>query len=226
MMRAVPRNLPAKITITAALLIAGGAGGWVAHRLLAAEAANDKDEEHDKAKPESTRVRVVTAALERGSLPITATVVGFIEAQPSDLQTISSRAGGRVQEICVTKGQLVRAGEPLLRFDRGPLEAALLTQRSLLAAAANQRSEFEQVGRARIENELSAAERRAASEQALALSQLERIAPLRDDGLVATRRAGTTIHYRLADPRVARLIGALRDVFCPSPPRTEVPCDR
>lgn len=40
---------------------------------------------------------------------------------------------------------------------------------------------------------------------------------LRDDGLVATRRAGTTIHYRIADDRVARLIGALQSVFCPTP---------
>ena len=40
---------------------------------------------------------------------------------------------------------------------------------------------------------------------------------LRDDGLVATRRAGTTIHYRIADPRLAKLLGALHGVFCPSP---------
>lgn len=41
---------------------------------------------------------------------------------------------------------------------------------------------------------------------------------LRDDGLVATRRAGSTIHYRIADPRVARIIGTLRTIFCPLPP--------
>lgn len=44
---------------------------------------------------------------------------------------------------------------------------------------------------------------------------------LRDDGLVATRRTGTTIHYRIADARVATLLGALRDVFCPPPPARE-----
>jgi len=48
-----------------------------------------------------------------------------------------------------------------------------------------------------------------------ALSQ--HLAKLREDGLVATRRAGTTIHYRIADPRVARLIGTLHDIFCPDP---------
>lgn len=42
----------------------------------------------------------------------------------------------------------------------------------------------------------------------------QHLAKLREDGLVATRRAGTTIHYRIADPRVARLIATLKDVFC------------
>lgn len=45
-----------------------------------------------------------------------------------------------------------------------------------------------------------------------ALSQ--HLAKLREDGLVATRRTGTTIHYRIADPRVARIIAVLHDVFC------------
>ena len=47
-----------------------------------------------------------------------------------------------------------------------------------------------------------------------ALSQ--HLAVLRDDGLVATRRAGTTIHYRIADPRVARIMATLQDIFCPT----------
>jgi DNA-binding transcriptional ArsR family regulator len=47
-----------------------------------------------------------------------------------------------------------------------------------------------------------------------ALSQ--HLAKLREDGLVATRRSGTTIHYRIADPRVARIISALHEVFCPT----------
>lgn len=40
---------------------------------------------------------------------------------------------------------------------------------------------------------------------------------LRDDGLVATRRAGTAIHYRIADPRLERLLAALQAVFCAAP---------
>ncbi len=45
-----------------------------------------------------------------------------------------------------------------------------------------------------------------------ALSQ--HLAQLRQEKLVATRREGTAIHYRIADPRVAQLIGTLRDLFC------------
>lgn len=45
----------------------------------------------------------------------------------------------------------------------------------------------------------------------------QHLAKLREDGLVATRRTGTTIHYRIADPRVAKLIATLKDVFCDPP---------
>ncbi len=37
---------------------------------------------------------------------------------------------------------------------------------------------------------------------------------LRQDGLVETRREGQTIHYRLADRRVATLIALLYEQFC------------
>lgn len=45
-----------------------------------------------------------------------------------------------------------------------------------------------------------------------ALSQ--HLAKLREDGVVSTRRTGTTIHYRIADPRVARIIAMLHELFC------------
>jgi ArsR family transcriptional regulator, virulence genes transcriptional regulator len=44
----------------------------------------------------------------------------------------------------------------------------------------------------------------------------QHLAKLRDDRLVATRRSGTTIYYRIADPRVEAIIATLRDVFCPA----------
>ena len=45
-----------------------------------------------------------------------------------------------------------------------------------------------------------------------ALSQ--HLAKMRDEGLVATRRDGQTVYYRIADPKVARLLGALKTIFC------------
>lgn len=46
-----------------------------------------------------------------------------------------------------------------------------------------------------------------------ALSQ--HLAKLREDGLVSFRRESQSIHYRVADPKAARLIEVLRDLFCP-----------
>ncbi|MQT11984.1 ArsR/SmtB family transcription factor [Segnochrobactrum spirostomi] len=47
-----------------------------------------------------------------------------------------------------------------------------------------------------------------------ALSQ--HLAKLREDGLVAFRRESQTLFYRLDDPRAARLLATLKDIFCPA----------
>lgn len=49
-----------------------------------------------------------------------------------------------------------------------------------------------------------------------ALSQ--HLARLREDGLVAFRREAQTLWYRIADPDAARVIGVLRDLYCPAEP--------
>ncbi|GAA0608963.1 metalloregulator ArsR/SmtB family transcription factor [Craurococcus roseus] len=46
-----------------------------------------------------------------------------------------------------------------------------------------------------------------------ALSQ--HLAKLREDGLLATRREAQAVFYRLADPKAARLLALLRDLYCP-----------
>lgn len=46
-----------------------------------------------------------------------------------------------------------------------------------------------------------------------ALSQ--HLARLRDDGLVATRRDGTAVFYRILDPAALKVIGVLADIYCP-----------
>jgi DNA-binding transcriptional ArsR family regulator len=53
--------------------------------------------------------------------------------------------------------------------------------------------------------------------EALGLSQSalsQHLAKLRRDGLVLFRRESQTLHYRLADPRVMRVLGVLEEIFC------------
>lgn len=46
-----------------------------------------------------------------------------------------------------------------------------------------------------------------------ALSQ--HLARMREEGLVTYRREAQTLHYRIDDPNVAKLIATLKDIFCP-----------
>ena len=46
-----------------------------------------------------------------------------------------------------------------------------------------------------------------------ALSQ--HLALLREDGVVATRKEAQAVFYRLADPKAARVLALLRDLYCP-----------
>jgi ArsR family transcriptional regulator len=48
-----------------------------------------------------------------------------------------------------------------------------------------------------------------------ALSQ--HLAVLREEGIVATRREGQTIWYRIADPAAAKVVATLAEIFCPEP---------
>ena len=57
-----------------------------------------------------------------------------------------------------------------------------------------------------------------ASRQAAVSQQLAR---LRQDGLVTARREGKAIYYALHDPRAARLIGLMYEMFCASDAATD-----
>ena len=46
-----------------------------------------------------------------------------------------------------------------------------------------------------------------------ALSQ--HLAKMRDEGLVTFRREAQTLHYRIDDPKVVKLIATLKDIYCP-----------
>lgn len=65
------------------------------------------------------------------------------------------------------------------------------------------------------EAEVGQLARRAGVSQPAMSQHLSR---LRDEGLVATRRTGTRIRYRIADPRVGTVIAFFKDLFrAPAP---------
>ena len=41
-----------------------------------------------------------------------------------------------------------------------------------------------------------------------------RLTKLREEGLVATRREAQSIYYRIADPRAARVLALLYEIYC------------
>lgn len=66
----------------------------------------------------------------------------------------------------------------------------------------------ELVGGERTAGEL--VERSGLSQSALS----QHLAKLRDGKLVATRREAQSIFYRIADPKAARLLGVLHEIYC------------
>ena len=66
----------------------------------------------------------------------------------------------------------------------------------------------ELVGGERTAGEL--VERSGLSQSALS----QHLAKLRDENLVATRREAQSIFYRIADPKAARLLSVLHEIYC------------
>jgi ArsR family transcriptional regulator len=64
------------------------------------------------------------------------------------------------------------------------------------------------VGGERMAGEL--VERSGLSQSALS----QHLAKLREEGLVATRRDGVSIFYRIADANAARILSVLHDIYC------------
>jgi hypothetical protein len=211
---AAPSTRATILLAGALLLVAGGTFGWAAHRWWGAAAAESDDQE-GKADPRSMHVRVVTAAVERGGFAATAAFVGVVAPDPKAVLTLSGRAGGLVTATSAVPGQLLQRGDAILAFDGAPLQAACLQARSTFANAKYVRSEFERVGRARMETDLVAAEDRSAKEARLASEQLTRLGPLHDSGGIADRayaEAGLTAdRTRLEHEQAARALAAWRD---------------
>jgi ArsR family transcriptional regulator len=99
------------------------------------------------------------------------------------------------------------------RFQASAAQAA-----RLLRALANQR-------RLMILCQLGDAERSVGELQsAVGLSQSalsQHLKLLRDEGLVATRREGQTIWYRISDPAAVKVVSTLAEIFCPEVPESK-----
>ena len=100
----------------------------------------------------------------------------------------------------------------LTTFDVARFEASAAAASQLLRALANER-------RLMILCQLSGGERSVSELLPLigisqsALSQ--HLAVLRNDGLVATRREGLSIRYRISNPAAAQVMATLAAIFCP-----------
>lgn len=44
----------------------------------------------------------------------------------------------------------------------------------------------------------------------------QQLAQLRLEGLIAARKSAQRVYYRLASPAIERLLGTLRDIYCPA----------
>jgi ArsR family transcriptional regulator len=99
--------------------------------------------------------------------------------------------------------------------DRLRFEASAAAAATLLRALANEKRLLVlcQLG----DEELSV----GALQARLGLSQSalsQHLAVLREEGIVATRRDGQTIHYRIADAAAVQVIATLASIFCPEKP--------
>ena len=106
----------------------------------------------------------------------------------------------------------------LARFDLSLFEDSAGRAASLLRTLANERRLM--ILCQLVEGELSvgALQPRVGLSQS-ALSQ--HLALLREEGVVATRREGQSIFYRVADPAALRVLQTLAELFCPPDMRTD-----
>ena len=104
------------------------------------------------------------------------------------------------------------ATAPAPEFDLEAMHAHAGDAAQLLKALANER-------RLQVLCLLAAGERSVGEMQGLldlgqsALSQ--HLAVLREEAVVATRREGQTIWYRIADPAAMKVVATLAEIFCP-----------
>jgi DNA-binding transcriptional ArsR family regulator len=104
----------------------------------------------------------------------------------------------------------------LALFDLAQFEAKAAKAAGLLRALGNERRLMILCQLSDGEQSVGALQPRVGLSQS-ALSQ--HLAVLREQGIVATRRDGPTIWYRIADPAAIKVVATLAEIFCPPEPR-------
>lgn len=100
----------------------------------------------------------------------------------------------------------------LMSFDITRFEASATEAAKLLRALANERRLMILCQLADGERSVGELQPRVGLSQS-ALSQ--HLAVLRQEGVVATRRDGQTIWYRIEDPAALKVVATLAEIFCP-----------
>ncbi len=178
---------PGRFIAVLSLLALGGVAGWWMRGGAPGHSAGDADsaaEEHEIDVTE-TSVAVKTAEVTSGTLPLMTPVLGEVHPAPSALRPVTSRARGRVIEVCVHPGDRVAAGAVLLRFDPQPLAVAVKRAESAAAAAQDALTEFERGTRDQKQVELAGDASKAKTRLSVAEDQVARLEPLAKDGLVS-----------------------------------------
>lgn len=102
-------------------------------------------------------------------------------------------------------------------LDISDLEDKAAEVAGLLRALANERRlmilcRLVELGEAKVS---SLAELAGLSQSAMS----QHLSKMRDEGIVAYRRDGQSLWYRIADPRIERLFATMHDLFCGEPKR-------
>ena len=105
----------------------------------------------------------------------------------------------------------------LTLFDRATFEASAGRAAALLRLLGNEKRLMVLCQLADGELSVGQLQERIETSQS-ALSQ--HLALMREQGLVATRRQGQTIYYRIEDPAALRVIQTLAELFCPPDPQS------
>ncbi|MFH1569971.1 MAG: efflux RND transporter periplasmic adaptor subunit [Gemmatimonadota bacterium] len=158
-------------------------------------------------------VQVETAVAQVKPFVIRVEALGEVAARPGRLAELAAPAESRVSAIYVEPGQRVRAGDPLVAFDRDVWDAAALQAEAAAAAARQARDRARRLASEgilpRSEAEQAAAEAAAAEAALVAARRRQRLAVLRSpiDGVVASMDAAleangdpTLLLVRVVDP--------------------------